>query len=96
MDGLDPALYGIHSLRAGGATTAAALGVPERLFQRQGGWHSNKARDNCIEESLDSLLLVTRTIQDQTSRILGVIPSCSELFCPYELIFALSSVLMRL
>ena len=29
---LDPALYRIHSLRAGGATTAAALGVPERLF----------------------------------------------------------------
>ena len=35
-DGLDPALYGIHSLRAGGATTAVALGVPERLFQRHG------------------------------------------------------------
>ena len=33
-EGLDPALHGIHSLRAGGATTAAALGVPERLFQR--------------------------------------------------------------
>ena len=26
-EGLDPALYGIHSLRAGGATTAAALSV---------------------------------------------------------------------
>ena len=37
-EGLDPALYGIHSLQAGSATTAAALGVPERLFQRQGGW----------------------------------------------------------
>ena len=50
-EGLDPALYGLHSLQAGGATTAAALGVPEHLFQRQGGW----------------LLLVTRTLQDQTS-----------------------------
>ena len=66
-EGLDPALYGIHSLRAGGATAAAALGVPERLFQRQGGWRSDKARNNYIAESLDSLLLVTRTIQDQTS-----------------------------
>ena len=64
---LDPALYRIHSLRAGGATTAAALGVPKRLFQRQGGWHSDKAQNNYIEESLDSLLLVTRTIQDQPS-----------------------------
>ena len=66
-EGLDPGLYGIHSLRAGGATTAAALGVPERLFQRQGGWRSVKARNNYIAESLDSLLLVTKTIQDQTS-----------------------------
>ena len=67
MDGLDPALYGIQSMLAGGATTAAALGVPERLFQRQGSWRSDKARNNYSEESLDSLLLVTRTIQDQTS-----------------------------
>ena len=66
-EGLDPALYRIHSLQAGGATAAAALGVPEHLFQRQGGWHSDEARNNYIEESLESLLLVTRTIQDQAS-----------------------------
>ena len=76
-------------MRAGGATTAAALGVLERLFQRQGSWHSDKARNNYTEESLDSLL-VTRTIQDQTSWIVGVIPSCSEPFCPYELIYLVS------
>ena len=67
-EGLDPALYGIHSLQAGCATTAEALGVPERLFQRQGSWHSDKARNNYIEKALDSLLLVTRT--------------CSEPCCP--------------
>ena len=33
---LDPKLYGVHSLRAEGASAAAALGVPDRLFQRQG------------------------------------------------------------
>ena len=33
-EGLDPVLYGIHNLRALCTTTAAALGVPERLFQR--------------------------------------------------------------
>ena len=59
-EGLDPALYGIHSLRAGGATA-------ERLFQRQGDWRSDRAWNSYIEESLDSLLLVTRTLQDQTS-----------------------------
>ena len=35
---LDPKLYGVNSLRAGGASAAAALGVPDRLFQRQGEW----------------------------------------------------------
>ena len=34
---LDPKLYGVHSLRAGGASAAAAPGVPDRLFQRQRG-----------------------------------------------------------
>ena len=68
-EGLDPALYGLHSLQAGGATTAAALGLPERLFQRQGGWRSDRARNNFSEESLDSLLLVTRTLEDQTSEL---------------------------
>ena len=34
---LDPKLYGVHSLRAGGASAAAALGVPDRLFQKQRG-----------------------------------------------------------
>ena len=33
---LDPKLYGVHSHRARGASAAAALGVPDRLFQRQG------------------------------------------------------------
>ena len=62
-EGLEPSLYGIHSLRAGGASAAAALGIPDRLFQRQGGWRSEKSRNNYIQESLESLLTVTRTIQ---------------------------------
>ena len=36
-EGLDPTMFGIHSLRSGGATAAAVLGVPDRLFQRHGG-----------------------------------------------------------
>ena len=44
-EGLEPGLYGIHSLRAGGASAAAARGVPDRLFQRQGGWRSEKSRN---------------------------------------------------
>ena len=60
---LDPKLYGVHSLRAGGASAAAALGVPDRLFQRQGGWRSERSKNNYIQESMESLLTVTNTIQ---------------------------------
>ena len=62
-EGLEPGLYGIHSLRAGGASAAAARGVPDRLFQRQGGWRSEKSRNNYVQESLESLLTVSKTIQ---------------------------------
>ena len=31
--GLDPKEFGLHSLRAGGATAAANAGVPDRLFK---------------------------------------------------------------
>ena len=60
---LDPGVYGIQSLRAGGASTAAALGVLDRLFQRQGGWRSEKSKNNYIQETLESLLKVTKAIQ---------------------------------
>ena len=62
-EGLDPSLYSLHSLRSGGASSAAALEIPDRLFQRQGGWRSTQAKNNYVQESLDSLLLVTRKIQ---------------------------------
>ena len=58
---LDLKLYGVHSLRAEGAS--AALGVPDRLFQRQGGWRSERSKINYIQESMESLLTVTNTIQ---------------------------------
>ena len=34
--GMDPRLFGKHSLRAGGAMAAANAGVPDRLFKRHG------------------------------------------------------------
>ena len=34
--GWDLDLFGMHSLRAGGATAAANAGVPDRLFKRHG------------------------------------------------------------
>ena len=60
--GLGPEKFGIHSLRVGGASTAAVVGPPDRLFQRHGGWRSEKAWNNYIEESLNSLLLVSKSV----------------------------------
>ena len=39
--GLDPALYGAHSLRIGGATAALAAGVPPSLIRLMGRWSSD-------------------------------------------------------
>ncbi len=61
--GLDPKEFGLHSLRSGGASTAAAVGRSSRLLQRQGGWHTTTAKNSYIEESIDSLLKVTRSMQ---------------------------------
>ena len=37
--GLDPKQYGLHSLRSGRASSAAAAAIPDRLLMCQGGWH---------------------------------------------------------
>ena len=63
-EGLDAKEYGLHSLRSGGATTAAALGIPDRLLQRQGGWRTAKAKNNYILESRSALLHVTKKMQN--------------------------------
>ena len=50
-DGLDPSLYSLHSLRSGGASSAAALEIPDHLFQMQGGWRSTQVKNNYIQQS---------------------------------------------
>ena len=57
--GLDSARFGLHSLRAGGATAAARSGVPDRLFKRHGRWKSDGAKDGYVQDSLKSLLSVS-------------------------------------
>ena len=58
--GLDAQKYGLHSMRSGGASLAAALGVPDRLIMRQGGWKSVSSKTRYIKESFPSLLSVSR------------------------------------
>ena len=57
---LNPADYRLHSMRSGGASLAASLGLPDRQIMRQGGWKSANSKNRYIKESRDSLLSITR------------------------------------
>ena len=54
--------FGLHSLRAGGATAAANLGVNDRLFKMHGRWKSEKVKDGYIHESIEAKLIVTKNL----------------------------------
>ena len=41
----DISKYGLHSLRAGGATVCANSGISDRLFKKHGRWKSESAKD---------------------------------------------------
>ena len=60
--GFDPKLFGLHSLRAGGATAAANAGVPDRLFKRHGRWKSESAKDGYIKDSMEKRLKVSQQL----------------------------------
>ena len=53
--------YGLHSLRAGGAS-AAANGQSDRLFKRHGRWKSDKAKDGYNKDNIHSLLSVSLSL----------------------------------
>ena len=57
--GLDPKKFGLHSLRSGGASAAANLGVNDRLFKKHGRWKSDKVKDNYVHEDIESKLSVS-------------------------------------
>ena len=58
-EGLDSSLFGVHNLWS----AAAALGVPDRLFQRHGGWRSEKARNSYVESLLTRFFLCQSMLQ---------------------------------
>ena len=55
-------LYGFHSLRSGGATSAANNGIKDRLFKRHGRWKSENAKDGYIKDSLNERLVVSQSL----------------------------------
>ena len=55
-------IYGLHSLRAGGASAAANAHITDRLFKRHGRWKSDKAKDGYIKDNIASLLSVSLSL----------------------------------
>ena len=58
--GLEPEEYGLHSMQSGGASLAAALGIPDRLIMRQGGWKSEESKNNYVKETRNTVLRISR------------------------------------
>ena len=56
--GLNPKAYGLHSLRAGGASICANRGTVDRLWKRHGRWTSEKAKDGYVSDDLKQRLAV--------------------------------------
>ena len=61
--GFDARQFGLHSLRAGGASAAANAGIPDRLFKRHGRWKSETAKDGYIKDSMPALMSVSESLE---------------------------------
>ena len=60
--GLPAEEFGLHSLRAGGATAAANAKVLDRCFKRHGRWKSENAKDGYIKDDIKSRLEVSKSL----------------------------------
>ena len=51
--------FGTHSIRSGGASSASAHGVSDRLIGKHGRWSSDTSRDRYIKDTKKARLHVT-------------------------------------
>ena len=54
--------FGLHSLRSGGASSAAQNGVTDRLISKQGRWVSENARNGYIKDDIRTRMSVTLSL----------------------------------
>jgi hypothetical protein len=60
--GLDPVEFSTHSGRRGGASRAANVDIPDRLFKEHGLWRSELAKDGYVVSKLQARLSVTANL----------------------------------
>ena len=60
--GLKKSSFGLHSLRSGGASAAAAAGVSDRLFKKHGRWKSETAKDGYVHENIEEVLSISKKL----------------------------------
>ena len=86
MLGLNKKDFGLHSLRSGGATSAAGSGVIDRLFKKHGRWKSESAKDGYVKENLEEKLSVTKQLGKRhcLARSLFVDSTCVECWHLYR------------
>ena len=54
--------FGLHSLRAGGATAAAENNVNGRLISKHGRWSSEKSKNGYIKDSANKRLMISKSL----------------------------------
>ena len=58
--------FSLHSLRSGGTSANANAGVNDRLFKSHGRRRSESANDGYIDDNIEAMLTVSRTLGLQT------------------------------
>ena len=54
---------GLHSLIAGGTSTAANANVSDRCLKRYGRWKADSSKDGYIEDSVQKRLKITEALK---------------------------------
>ena len=88
--GLDPSKFSNHSFKSGGATSAANLNVPDRLFKVHGRWKSDSAKDDYVRDKVGSRLYVPLEFNSVFVRV-SLHSFC--IFLPFILLYHVSCVL---